>query len=85
MGRCFHWVLTTWVVGGGALAKVSPVVSSLVSQMTVREKARQLDIFKAADAMTNGHVNMTKAAAKWGDLSLGVGTLHDVYPPSAAV
>ena len=42
--------------------------------------ARQLDIFHASDLLSNGRVNLSKAEASWGNLSLGVGTLHDVYP-----
>ena len=51
--------------------------------MSVAEKARQLDIFNVADMLTDGRVDPAKAAASWGDLSLGVGTLHDVYAPPA--
>eukprot|EP01048_Picozoa_sp_COSAG05_P016807 COSAG05_NODE_2214_length_3381_cov_2.489945_3_plen_621_part_00 len=54
-------------------------VRELLDNMTVPEKARQLDIWRTADILTNGQVNMTKAAQTWGDLSLGVGVLHDVY------
>ena len=49
------------------------------ASMTLEEKARQLDIFRTADILTNGRVNMSKARSLWGDPELGVGVLHDVY------
>jgi beta-glucosidase len=58
---------------------VEATVAKLLVQLTVPEKARQLDIFRTADMLTNGVVNMTKAKASWGDLSLGFGVMHDVY------
>ena len=57
--------------------------AATLAQLTVAEKARQLDIFNVADMLTDGRVDPAKAAASWGDLSLGVGTLHDVYAPPA--
>ena len=61
-------------------AALDATVRGLLDQMTVPEKARQLDIWRTADMLTNGRVNLTKAKAQWGDLSAGVGVLHDVYP-----
>jgi beta-glucosidase len=58
---------------------VEATVSKYLADMTVPEKARALDIFRTADMLTNGAVNMTKAAESWGDLSLGFGMMHDVY------
>eukprot|EP00041_Stephanoeca_diplocostata_P038533 m.1523208 g.1523208 ORF g.1523208 m.1523208 type:complete len:962 (+) comp25232_c0_seq4:137-3022(+) len=55
-------------------------VQGLVAKMSVAEKSRQLDIFRTADMLTNGHVNKSKAEATIGNLSLGVGVLHDFYP-----
>lgn len=55
-------------------------VQGLVAKMTVAEKSRQLDIFRTADMLTNGHVNKSKAEEVIGNLSLGVGVLHDFYP-----
>lgn len=61
-------------------ASLDATVAELLAKMTVPEKARQLDIWRTADMLVNGKVNMTKAAASWGDLSAGIGVLHDVYP-----
>ena len=55
------------------------VEAALASLSSVDAKARQLDIFNVADMLTNGRVDPAKAARSWGDLALGVGTLHDVY------
>ena len=54
-------------------------VRALVDQMTLTEKARQLDIWRTADILSNGKINMTKAAETWKPLHAGVGVLHDVY------
>ena len=56
--------------------EVEATVSRLLADMTVAEKARALDIFRTADMLSNGVVNMTKAAESWGDLSLGFGGYH---------
>ena len=61
-------------------SEVDARVAALLSQMTVPEKARQLDIFRTADILENGKVSRAKAEKNWGDLSLGFGVLHDVYP-----
>lgn len=70
------WLLL-WL-GRGAMGLPADAASVLAS-MTLEEKARQLDIFRTADILTNGRVNMSKARSLWGDLELGVGVLHDVY------
>ena len=59
---------------------VEAIVSRVLADLSVPEKARQLDIFRGADILSNGQINMTKAAELWGNLSLGVGVMHDVYP-----
>ena len=48
-------------------------VRALVDQMTLTEKARQLDIWRTADILSNGKINMTKAAETWKPLHAGVG------------
>ena len=57
-------------------------VQRLLANMTVTEKARQLDIWNTQDILTNGKIDMLKAISHWGDLRAGVGVLHDVYPYS---
>jgi beta-glucosidase len=57
-------------------------VQRLLANMTVTEKARQLDIWKTQDILTNGKIDKLKAISHWGDLRAGVGVLHDVYPYS---
>jgi hypothetical protein len=64
---------------------VETTVAELLAKMTVGEKAAQLDIWRTADILTNGHVDMAKATKSWGagnghGLTLGAGVLHDVYP-----
>ena len=59
-------------------AAIAARVAATLRAMNVLEKARALDIFKAADMLTNGAVDMDKAARTMGDLSAGVGVLHDV-------
>ena len=66
--------------GSDADDEVDARVAALLSQMTVPEKARQLDIFRTADILENGKVSRAKAEKNWGNLSLGFGVLHDVYP-----
>jgi beta-glucosidase len=63
-------------------AAVQERVDALIGRMTVTEKATQLDIWRTADMLSNGRVNMTKAKAAWGAsaLSAGCGVMHDVYP-----
>jgi len=66
-------------------SRVDEIVAHTLSKMTVPEKARQLDIHRACDMLTNGRVDIAKAERAWGDLSIGIGTLHDVvsYPQIA--
>ena len=64
----------------GCVRAHSDAVAATLASMTVPEKARALDIFRGADMLTNGAVDMAKAARSWGDLSLGFGVMHDVYP-----
>ena len=64
----------------GSEAAIAARVAVTLASMTISEKARALDIFRAADMLTDGAVDMEKAARTMGDLSAGVGVLHDVYP-----
>ena len=63
-------------------ARIQAFVDGLIAKMTVSEKATQLDIWRTADMLSNGKVNITKAEEVWGAeaLSNGVGVMHDVYP-----
>ena len=42
--------------------QIEATVSRVLGELSVSEKARQLDIFRTADMLSNGKVNMTKAA-----------------------
>ena len=39
-----------------------------------------MDIFRTADILTNGAVDIVKARSSIGNLSFGLGVLHDFYP-----
>lgn len=65
--------------GGDDEARMDARVQSLIDQMTVTEKARQLDIWRTADILTNGKIDVVKALKQWHPISAGVGVLHDVY------
>jgi beta-glucosidase len=64
-------------------------IDDLLSQMTLEEKVRQLDLYSGATALVDQHTDGThatatanflpdKAQAIWGDL--GVGAIHDLNP-----
>ncbi len=56
-------------------------VRDLLSRMTLEEKARQMDMYKAEFFKEKEDFSKTKAAAKIG--KLGIGAIHDIYPRSA--
>jgi beta-glucosidase len=69
-------------------------IRDLLSRMTLAEKARQLDMYAGIPDLVDKATNRTHAApdavfrAKeaerlWGNL--GVGSIHDLYPPNAAL
>ena len=49
-------------------AQIEARVAATLRGLSVAEKARQLDIFRAADMLTDGRLDPAKAAASWGDL-----------------
>ena len=74
-----------------ASAPVEKRIDDLLRQMTLEEKARQLDLYAAAGTLEDKHTGKDhvatdaaflpgKAQEMWG--SLGVGGIHDVYPTS---
>jgi beta-glucosidase len=71
-------------------APIEHRIDDLLNRMTLEEKARQLDLYAAAETLGHtgkGHVAPheaflpAKAEQMWG--SLGVGGIHDVYPTAA--
>jgi beta-glucosidase len=69
-------------------------VRDLLSRMTVAEKARQLDMYAGIPDLVDKATNRTHAAPDavfrteeaerlWGNL--GVGSIHDLYPPNATL
>jgi len=53
-------------------------IRALVANMTVLEKARQLDMYSGQDIVTNGLLDFESIGRAWAD---GVGgVLHDLYP-----
>ncbi len=56
-------------------------IHDLVSRMTLEEKARQMDMYAGRAVRTDGEYDDAKAAAVIGDL--GMGSIHDLYPPTA--
>ena len=72
-----------------ARAPIEDRVNDLLKQMTLVEKARQLDMYSSAREIMSAHTDDThaaldakfvpeKAQAVWGDL--GVGSVHDLNP-----
>jgi beta-glucosidase len=72
-----------------ARAPIEDRVNDLLEQMTLVEKARQLDMYSSAREIMSAHTDDThaaldakfvpeKAQAVWGDL--GVGSVHDLNP-----
>lgn len=49
-----------------------PAVSQLLAQMTLAEKARQLDLYNGWDMLDNGQFSPAKASAMLGTLGMGV-------------
>ncbi|MGH9697647.1 MAG: glycoside hydrolase family 3 N-terminal domain-containing protein, partial [Bryobacteraceae bacterium] len=69
-------------------------VRDLLGRMTVAEKARQLDMYAGIPDLVDKATNRTHAAPDavfrteeaerlWGNL--GVGSIHDLYPPNATL
>ena len=60
-----HWlwlcVVFSVLHSASAHLDVEATVNRVLDNLSVGEKARQLDIFRAADMLSNGQINMTKA------------------------
>jgi beta-glucosidase len=71
-------------------APINERVADLVARMTIAEKARQLDMYSGAEvidkpagtrAQIGAHLDETKAMSELG--SVGIGSIHDLYPDAA--
>lgn len=64
-------------------AAVEQLISEIVANMTVAEKARELDTTEGINFLTNGACNESKSAA-W-LAGKGIGRIHDLYATDPAV
>jgi beta-glucosidase len=58
-------------------------IQQLISNMTLEEKARQLDLYQGIYFLRNGHYSEAATRARIDTKSAGA--IHDLYPPSAHI
>jgi len=56
-------------------------ISDLLNRMSLEEKVRQMDMYKGEFFKNDENFSTSKTKTKIGNL--GVGAIHDIYPPSA--